>query len=162
MRFTRALSPFIQPYLMLSYLLLMCLINLCSSWPTYASKGLESMANGLCCSPPRPSQTIVALSLSNRLRKIMCSSQFASPSSSFTPMTRAGRAAPFRRKSAQSYISSCSPVNGSSTPGLSGNIRGWASPAAMPNTAYPFFRKRPSQFPLLSTLNRDPVTDITL
>jgi hypothetical protein len=156
MRFTHALPPFTYPYLM------MRLVNLCSSWPTYAYRGLGLMGKGVCCSPPRPSQTIVALSSFNRPRKKMCSSQFASPSSSPTPMTRAGRAAAFQRKLTQSYISSCSPLKGSNTPDLSGSIRGRASPAAMPNTVYPFFRKWPPRLPPLSTLNRDPLTDITL
>jgi len=148
---THAPSPFTQwyPYRPLS----MSLTNIRSSWPTYAGKGSGSMAKNLCCSPPRPSQIIVALLSSNRLRKIMSNSQFASPSSCSTPMTRAGRVAPFQRNSAQSYISSCSPLKGPSTPGLSGSIRGWASPAATPNTVYPFFPKRPSRLPLSSTLN---------
>ena len=157
---TRAPSPFTQWYP--SRPLSMSLTDICSSWQIYAGKGSGSMTKNVCCSPPRPSQIIVALLSSNRLRKIMSNSRFASPSSYSTPMTRAGRAASFQRNSAQSYILSCSPLKGPSTPGLSGSIRGWASPAATPNTVYPFFPKRPSRLPLSSTLNLGPVTDITL
>ena len=162
MCFAHALSLLTQPYLLSSYLLLMHSINLCSSWPTYASKGLGSVTKSACCSPPRPLQTIVALSSSNRLQKIICSFRFASPSSFSTPMTRAGRTAPPQRSSALNYISSCSPLKGFSTLGLSGSIRGWESPAATPNTVYPFFPEMPSRLPLLSTLNRDRLTGITL
>lgn len=155
-------STFIQPYLMLSYLVLTFFIKFCYSWPTYASKDSALVVKGVCCSPPRPPRTIVVLSLSNKLRKIICSSLFASPSSSFTLRERAGGAAHLQRYAVQSYTSFFSPLTRSITPNPFGSTRGWGSRADTPNTTYHFFPKRRSRFPLLSTLDPNTLTGTTL
>lgn len=155
MRCTRACSHFTQRA---EYYLIILLITFCFSLRAYASKGLALPVKDVCYSPPRRSRTIVALSSSNKLRRTTCCFPFASPSFSSTPMKKTRRPAPLHRSPVRSYISFCSPRTKSSTPNLSGSIRGWASPAALPSIVYLSFRKRPRQRLLPSIPNQNLLT----